>query len=144
MYMKTSKMVSNEQFFKIIIIKFMQFQSKKIYVCALFYLDMYPSLLAVIFTILDESGLGMSELLETGLPTLVFIKETVLWPVVEATGVITNLAGGVLGLGGRSETFTSMGAMREPSNGLWSWTMKPARARTQSGSLQDLSQTASR
>jgi hypothetical protein len=106
---------------------------------------MYPSLLAVIFTNLEESGLagigtGLAPPLVPGM--LLFIKETDLAEEPMPTGVIISLGGGVFGLGGRSETLTSMGAMREP--GGWSWTTKPARAITQSGSIQDRSQTASR
>ena len=111
---------------------------------------MYPSLLAVILTILEESDLTAAPpplllpLTDRTMPAELFTKETAAAGLAD-TGVINNLGGGVLGLGGRSVTFTSMGAMREPSaNWAWSRTIKPARAITQSGSLQDRSQTASR
>jgi hypothetical protein len=85
-------------------------------------LEMYPSLLAVIFTSLDEStftppGLATVRIMLD--PGALFTSDTP-FDMLEDTGVITSLGGGVFGLGGRSVTFTSIGAMREPSNGLCS------------------------
>ncbi len=79
-------------------------------------LEMYPSLLAVILTTLEESaGLAGVRVRPLVTPWTLFMRETEpLAAAAEPTGVITSLGGGVFGLGGRSETFTSMGAIREP------------------------------
>jgi hypothetical protein len=77
---------------------------------------MYPSLLAVILTTLEESaGLAGARVRPLVTPWTLFMSDTEpLAAAPEPTGVITSLGGGVLGLGGRSDTFTSMGAIREP------------------------------